>query len=142
MLNLFLDRLKDKAQALASVEILENLAALENMTAPDSGATFVIPFRERGAPNKVLGGVFRQQLTVQVMVAFAIRSDDDPSGSERISGFDTYKRSILGAVVGWRPERESRPCELVSGEATPLNINTAVYVQIFETTYFLKGTDQ
>lgn len=141
-MNLFRDRLKEKAQGLASVEILENLAALENMTAPESGATFVIPFRERGAPNKLMGGAFRQSVTVQVMVAFAIRADDDPSGTGRISQFDTYKRSIQGAVGGWRPGSDSRPCELVSGEATPLNSNTAIYAQVFETTYFLTGTDQ
>ncbi len=140
MLNLFRDRLEAKADAITSVEVLENLKALEGMTAPESGATFVIPFRERAGPNPLMGGGFRQTITMQVLVAFAVRVDDDPSGARRISAFDAYKLSIQQALAGWVPASGSRPCELVSGEATPLDDSAVVYVQAFETTYFLTGT--
>ncbi|MGM4981873.1 phage tail terminator protein [Rhizobium sp. 11_C7_N12_5] len=140
MLNLFRDRLADKAEALTSVEILENLEALANMSAPETGAAFVIPFRERAGKNQLMGGGFRQNVTVQVMVAFVVRNDDDASGAKRISQFDTYKLDIQQALAGWVPASGSVPCELVSGEATPLDDSAVVYVQAFETTYFLTGT--
>lgn len=91
MLQIIVDRLKDKAPALTAVETAENLDALEKGTAPRSGTTFVLPFRERPEPNPYGAGAFRQLVHVQFLTALIIRRYDDATGGKKVSMFDTLK---------------------------------------------------
>lgn len=134
MLQIIVDRLKDKAPALPAVETAENLDALEKGTAPRSGTTFVLPFRERPEPTPYGAGAFRQLVHVQFLTALIIRRYDDATGGKKVSMFDTLKGEIEQALAGWAPLPESELVEMVAGQAAPLGNGVTAYVQTWQTT--------
>lgn len=127
------------AGSFASVDMAEDLDALAMGTAPETGAVYVVPFRERAAPNTLATGGFRQLVDVQFFVAFVIREFVDVKGRERAARFDAAKSAIEGALAGWVPERGAKPVSLVNGEGTSLGNGVTVYVQTWQTSRFLTG---
>lgn len=137
MINLIVSRLKEAAPALSGVEMAEDLDVITKATARQSGSTFVIPFREKAEPNKLMSGGFRQHVTEQFLVAIILRHHGDALGALRADAFSSFKDEIEQALAGWEPTDMSEPCELVGGQQTPLGNNATVYVQTWETTRFL-----
>ena len=139
MLTEIIVRLQQAAPILTSVDLAEDLDALAKGTAATDGACFVTPFRERARTNCLATGGHRQQVDVQVIVAFVVRQASDPKGSIRAARFDTIKDSIEAALAGWEPGDEFSGMSLVGGEATPLGNGVTVYAQTWETTRLLTG---
>lgn len=136
MLDLVEQRLKDRAPILPSVDMAEDLDAIGKATARPSGTTFVIPWREKANPNKLMGG-FRQLVVEQFLTAIILRHYSDALGAMRTAEFSTFKAAIEQAIAGWGPTDMSDPCELVGGQNTPLGNGVSVYVQTWETTRYL-----
>lgn len=137
MLNLVVERLKERAASLPAVEMAEDLDAIGKATARATGTIFVIPWREKAKPNALMSGGFRQLVQVQFLTAILLRHHADALGTMRASEFDAHKNAIEQAIAGWEPTDVSDPCELVGGEGTPLGNGASVYVQTWETTRFL-----
>lgn len=132
-------RLLSATPQLVEVRVAESLAALDAGTRPRSGTVFVIPYREVARPSPVTTGGFRQQVTVQVIVAFVIRSHADAKGAARAAEFEGVKTVIEGALAGWEPPSATAPLELVTGDAEPGTNGETVYAQVWQTTRFLTG---
>ncbi len=138
MIQDVIDRLEANTTTLAAVLPAEDIDALSKGTAPKSGTTFVLPYREQAEPNVYGMGTFRQLVAVQFLVAFAIRRHDDTKGGKKVSLFDTFKKDIEAALAGWQVEPEAEPCELVAAQAAPLGNGVTVYVQTWQTSRYLE----
>ncbi|KGE01001.1 hypothetical protein [Rhizobium sp. YS-1r] len=140
MIQDVIDRLKAMAPSLSDVSAAEDLAALAEGTAPKSGATFVIPYRELGSPNSRASGGFRQEVGVQILVAFVVRRHDDSKGGKRVSQFDTYSGEIEAALAGWATEPGNELFWLAAGKSAPLGRGNGatVYVQTWQTSRFIR----
>jgi len=138
MLQDIINRLKANAPSLTAVLPAEELDAITKGVAPRGGMTFVLPYRERGEPNEIGMGAFRQSIQVQFLVAFVIRRHDDNSGGKKALTFDLVKMEIEAALAGWAPSRENDRCELVSAQASPLGNGVSIYVQTWQTSRFLE----
>ncbi len=139
MIDDIIDRLKAEATVLTDVQGAEDLEALGKGTAPRSGATFVLPYREKGDPSPYMG-TFRQLMHTQVLVAFVVRRHSDAKGAQRVAGFDVYREAIEGALAGWIGPGMEDPMELVAAQAAPMGNGATAYVQTWEFTRFLEGT--
>ena len=139
MIELIRQRLADETRFLVSVEIAEDIEALAEGVRSPHGTGFVVPFRERAAPNTLSTGGFRQRVAFQFIVAFIVRHAADVKGAERAKAFDGFKRDIEQAIAGWQPQDASEECELVGGESSQLDIGVSIYAQTWETTRFLTG---
>ena len=139
MLSQLVERLSTHAVGLTSVDMAEDLDALARGTAAGNGACFVVPYRERARPNAIAAGGHRQQIDVQIIVAFVVVQASDPRGAARAAAFDAFKAAIEGALAGWAPGDEFGGLSLVGGEATPLGNGVTVYAQTWETTRLLTG---
>lgn len=131
-------RLEDRAPALASVEVVEDIEALARGTAAGSGATFIVPYRESASDNPLFGS-FRQLVRVEFLVAFQIRIADDSKGTARVAAFREIKGQIEAALAGWQPDPEAEPIALVGGQGGRLTTNVSTYIMTWETTRFLTG---
>lgn len=130
-------RLK-QAAALPVVEFAEDIPAIFEGTAPNSGDCFVIPHRFRAFPNR-LSTAHRQQGTEQFLVVAVIRTHADPAGAGRAAEFEAKRAEIEALLAGWRPPSCAEPCDIVGQENTRLDNNVSVYVQTWETTRFVQG---
>ena len=139
MLTEILQRLVDAAPGLADVQVAEDLYAVAAGTKPRSGTAFVIPFREDARSSPFATGAFRQEVAVQVIVAFVIRHHADAKGAARAAEFDAVKSAVEGALAGWEPPSAIMPLELVTGEADPLGSGATLYAQVWQTARFLTG---
>ena len=139
MIEAIVERLEQNAPAFSSISVAEDLDALAAGTAPDHGACFVVPYREKARPNKQGYGDFRQTVDVQFFVAFVVRHHGDVRGKERAKAFDNFKASSEQALAGWEVQPGSNLCALVNSEGTSLGNGASVYVQLWETTRFLTG---
>lgn len=137
-LQLVIDCLIDQAPSLTAVLPLEDLEALGKMTSPRSGTAFVLPYREKGEPNEIATGSFRQLIAFQFLVAFVVRRHDDASGGKKLLTFDVLKEEIEEALAGWVPVRGSAACELVAAQAAPLGNGVSLYVQTWQTSRYLE----
>lgn len=139
MIAEILTRLTNAAPALTSVEFAEDIDGLVNATQRDSGAAFVVPFRERARPSPVMTAGHRQMVSVQFLVAFVSRNYADDLGAHRVADFSLWKGQIEQALAGWTPASGVDPCELVGGESSPLGTGVSIYVQTWETSRLLTG---
>lgn len=140
MLSLIVDRLLAVAGSpFSSVEVAEDLDALAMGTAPNTGAVFVVPGRDRASPNELAMGGFRQFVDTQFYVAFVVRHHGDVRGAARAARFDGLKAAIEGALAGWKHAPGVKPASLVNGEGTSLGNGVTVYVQSWQTSRFLTG---
>lgn len=141
MLLAVFDRLTNHAVGLTSVDVAEDLDSIMAGTAPDNGACFVVPARERADPNRLGMGSFRQVVTEQVFVAFVVRHHGDVKGRARAEQFKGFKTAIEDTLAGWSPTPYSQPFSLVNGEGTSVGNNVTVYVQTWQTTRNLSASE-
>ena len=134
-------RLKDAAPELADALPAKDIERLTKATAPKSGTAFVLPYRERAEPNQRATGGHLQMVAVQFLVAFVIRQYD-ARGGKRALAFDDFRSAIERALAGWTPPSAEEPLELVGGQATALGNGASIYVQTWQTSRFLEGSDQ
>lgn len=139
MMSLIVDRLRNAAPSLLSVDMAQDLDAIFAGTAPQTGAVYVVPYREKGKPNTLMTGGFMQVIPTQFLVAFVMRVHADPTGAVRAAQFDAVTDAIEAALAGWEPTEDSEPVSFVGGEGTPLSNNVTLYVQTWETTRLLTG---
>lgn len=139
MITEIIDRLKAEAPALVAVLPAEDIDALSKGSAPKSGTTFVLPYREQAEPNEFAAGTFRQFVAVQFLVAFVIRRHDDAKGGKKVSLFDEIKGDIEKALAGWSIDPTAEPCELVAAQAAPLGNGVTAYVQTWQTSRYLEN---
>lgn len=139
MIAAVIDRLKAMAPSLVAVLPAEDLAALGDGVSPQSGTAFVMPYQERGHPNELMSGAFRQMIDVQLLVAFVVRRHDDAKGGKKVAMFDTFKTEIEAALAGWEPTEYSDAFELVSAKAAPFRNGASIYVQTWQTSRLLEG---
>ena len=138
MINEIVARLKSHATALADVQPAEQLEALSQGTAPRHGAAFVIPFREEGDEQALMSGAFRQEMTVQILVAFVTRRHDDIKGGKKVADWDALRTSIEAALFGWSITPETEPFTLAAARSAPFGNGTSVYVQTWQTNRYLE----
>lgn len=139
MLQLILTQLETSADFTA-VEIAESLEAVaaEVSTAAD-GTVFVVPWRERGRPQRVAVGAYRQTVDVQFVTVLVLRMHDDPRGAARAQAFDTLKGLLEAALVGWQPLPGSDVVSLAASETQGLGNGVSILTQTWQTTRFLTG---
>ncbi|MBW8283323.1 MAG: hypothetical protein K0M55_06955 [Rhizobium sp.] len=139
MLSVIVDRLEANPGTLTEIQVAEDLDAVVDGTAPDSGTAFVVPFREIAKPNTRMTGAHLQRVDVQFLVAFVVRYHDDAAGAERAAMFDGLKTSAEAALAGWQPSPEGDPCSLVGSETNPLGNGVTLYVQTWQTSRYITG---
>jgi len=130
-------RLKESV-GLPIVEFAEDIPAIFEGTAPNSGDCFIVPHRLRASPNKLATG-YRQHGTEQFLVVTVIRTHNDPTGADRAAEFEAKRSAIETQLGGWEPPSCAEICELVGQENTRLDNNVSVYVQTWETARFVRG---
>lgn len=130
------------ATTLHSVEVIESVEVLAEVTAYKTGSTFVIPYRERAKPNTRATGGHLQEVQAQIVVAFLVRNVSDGTGAARAKQFDGYKTDIEAALAGWEPDFVTSAFELVGGESTALSKGVSLYAQTWETSRFLTGVTE
>ncbi|ARE40910.1 hypothetical protein RGUI_2769 [Rhodovulum sp. P5] len=126
----------------AGVEIAEDIDALTEragQVATELGTAIVMPWRERADPNPLATGGFRQRVEVQFAVGAVVRLYDHLMGADRALRFDALKSDVEAALAGWEPPTGSDPCELIGGEASPVETGVSIYVQTWATARFLTG---
>lgn len=132
-------RLKAQATALQDVQVAEDLTALKEGVAPRHGTAFVIPFREEGDDEALISGASRQEMTVQILVAFITRRHDDSRGAKKVATWDELRRSIEGALFGWAISAETVPFTLAAARSAPFGNNASVYVMTWQTNRYLEA---
>ena len=119
---------------LVKVDGAEALEALASGTAPKHGSAFVAPFEERGSPNPLSTGRFRQHVDVIFLVAVVLRASDDTRGAKRISAVDEMSEAIEAALAGWSPnDRDHNAYELVATRSRAQSTGVTWYVQTWRT---------
>jgi hypothetical protein len=138
LINEVVARLKSHATALTDVLIAEDLDAISKGVAPKHGTTFVLPYREKGEPNELGTGGFRQFVAVQLLIVFILRKHDDAKGGKKAADYDALKSSIEDAMAGWATDPRNELFEMVAGQATPLGNGVTAYVQTWQTSRYLE----
>lgn len=138
MITAIVNRLKDHAAALTSVEAAEELDALGKGVAPPNGASFVLPFGETALPNSRMTGPVLQEVDTDILIAFVVRRHGNAKGGGRVTDFDLFKPSIEAAILGWSISPEWAPFQLVAGKAGPLGNGATIYVQTWRTRRYLE----
>lgn len=123
--------------AVAVAESLEAVAA--EVSTAETGTVFVVPFRERGRPQRAAVGAYRQTIDVQFATVLVSRQHDDPRGSERAKAFDTLKGQMESALVGWQYQPDSDVVSLAASETQGLGNGVSILTQTWQTTRFLTG---
>lgn len=142
MLAAVIDRLEEIGDPVTSVEAAESLESIAKGSAPKTGAVFVIPWSERGKPNSLMAGGFRQVVDLQILVAFVIRQHGDVKGGARALQYEALKGAIEAKLAGWAPTDESELFEFVGQESLPLGnaqSNATIFVQTWQSTRDLTG---
>lgn len=139
MLALILSHLQSQPgfEAAQVAESMEAVAATI-MTAED-GSLFLVPFRERGRPQRNATGYHRQTVDVMFATVLVLRRHDDPYGAARAAAFDTQKGALEAALVGWCPTSESENVSLAASETQGLGNGVSILTQTWQTTRFLTG---
>lgn len=123
-----------------AVEVAEEINAIVGRaTAIADGAVILVPVRERAAPQRNATGGHLQAVSFQFAVVTLFREHGDPRGEKRALRFDGRKEQLEGLLAGWRPSEEIDCCALVSGEAMPMGNGVSLFVQIWQTTRYLRG---
>ncbi len=123
-----------------AVELVEDIDELANYAGQvESGSVILVPWRELASEQSLATGGFRQRVAVQFLVGVVVRHYDDLMGEERALQFDDHKRRIETALAGWEPPGGIEPCQLESGESSPIDTGVSIYVQTWQTARFLTG---
>lgn len=141
MIGATIIRLRDVAMPpLLSVDGAEELEALAAGTAPRHGAAFVMPYDERGQPNDISTGSFRQLVDVQLVVAVVLRQHDDAKGAKRVSAIDAFRNAIEAGLAGWTPDDAANlPFEFVAARSAPQSNGVTWYVQTWRTNRWIEA---
>lgn len=122
------------------IEVAEDIDAVSDLAGQlESGSLIIAPWRERASDQSLVSGGFRQRIATQFLTGVVIRHYDDFLGEARALQFDTYLRELETALAGWEPPSAISPCQLVSGESSPVISGVSIYVQTWETARFLTG---
>lgn len=123
-----------------AVEVVEEInAILGKAPALADGTVILAPLRERAQPQRNATGYHHQAVNIQFLVATLFREHADPRGEKRALRFDERKLQVEALLAGWMPAPNLEPCALVSGEATPLGNGVSLFVQVWQTTRYLRG---
>lgn len=142
MLQVIKDRLEHSG-LFTAVEVAESLQEIvDRATALEDGSLVLVPWRERGGPNRNATGVHRQRVEFQFVTALVIRRHDDPRGAGRALAFDTLKASVENLLAGWTPIEGGDSVSLSGAESSGLGNGVSIYAQTWQTSRFLTGVSQ
>lgn len=122
------------------VEVAEDIDAMTELAGrlPER-SLILMPWRERGGPQPLATGGFRQRVEFQFATGIVLRQYDQFMGGERVKRFDELKKDVEGALAGWEPPSGIEPCELIGGEGSPVTKGVSIFVQTWATARFLTG---
>ena len=124
----------------SQIEVAEDIDAVADLAGQiDNGSLVIAPFRELASEQSLATGGFRQRVAIQFLAGVVIRHYGDFLGEARALQFDTYLRGLESALAGWEPPSAISPCQLVSGESSPVIKGVSIYVQTWQTARFLTG---
>ena len=142
MLTEILDQLRMTLSAPRwdTIDVAEDVDAMTALAGqlPDR-SLILMPWRERGMPQALATGGFRQRVEVQFATGIVIREYDQLMGGDRAVRFDELKVDVEEALAGWTPPSGTEPCELIGGEGSPVTKGVSIFVQTWATARFLTG---
>ena len=128
------------SETWAGVEIAEDIDVFKEMAGTVADATVLImPWGEHASPNERATGGVLQRVDTRFATGIVQRDFSDGLGAERATRTDVLKQDIEAALLGWTIPDFDEPCELVSGEASPIERGVSIYVQFWTTARFLTG---
>lgn len=130
-------RLREMVPTLESVAGAADYAAVQDIRSFRPPCAFVVLAQEKGSTDLPRGV---HQATATFGVITAARNYSSGSGSAAIDDARPLVKAIRTALVGWKPaNREFFACSWVQGDVLDYDANTLLWIDVFETTYYVNG---
>ncbi|MBZ9610806.1 MULTISPECIES: phage tail terminator protein [Rheinheimera] len=131
-------RLRDAVPMYQTVEGAADYAAVRSLSDFRTPSAYVVLAEERGSQDKTARDV--QQATAVFGVITAVRNYRSGNGEQQLDDARTLVKAARAALVGWGPQsREFFACAWVQGDVMDYDENTLLWIDVFETTYFVNG---
>lgn len=125
-------RLEAKVTDIKSVGGALAFTTLKDGAVKRSPAAFVLPGNERASENRLSTGGIRQKVSVRFKVLLAFQRPG-ASGGKSIDDFEAIRKSLHGALIGWRSDGMQKPVTYVGTQV--LGIEKKTGTAWFELTY-------
>lgn len=136
--DLVVARLQAQVVALRKVAGAADFAAAQ-ADLRQSPAAFVIETSNRAAPSRTGTEVVSQDTEIRFGVILAAQNLRDPRGGNAKTAMNALRETVLGALLGWKPEADYDPCEYSTGRLLLMNDHVLWWQDEFVTRTLLRS---
>lgn len=112
-------------------------AAVQDLRSFRTPCAYVVLAQEKGSTDLPRGV---HQATATFGVITAARNYSRSSGTAAIDEARPLVTAVRTALVGWKPaSREFFACSWVQGDVLDYDANTLLWIDVFQTTYYVNG---
>jgi len=142
-------RVTAQVPALLSVGSAATLAALiqQNVLPQRTPAAFTLPSGFDAAPNALVSGGHRQDVSDTVGVLLVYRIAGDAKGDKALTALSTIIAAVIAAVAGWEPEApdggeagSAEAFDLVRGRLVDMAAGAVFYQLDFRARWLFRGS--
>lgn len=135
--DIIIQRIKATVPEFQSVEGSADYATVKDLRSFRTPCAYVVLAEERGSSDLPRG---THQAKALFGVVTAARNYSSARGSAAKDDARPLVKAVRAALVGWRPEgREFFACSWVQGDVLEYDANTLLWLDVFETTYYING---
>lgn len=116
-----------------------SLASVLEKPIKQSPALYVIPIADRPGKEQRTTGQLLQNVTTTFGVVIAVKSINNPTGSDAEDKLEEYRELIQNALFGWRPTSEHVPILLGGGDLVSMNKNGVWWLDKFTTSNYAEA---
>lgn len=142
LVDLVIHRLADQVPDLAGAEDALQLAdLLERGILPQRFPhAFVLPVGDDAEPNLIATGAVRQRVTETIAVLLVHKHAGEKTGGRVRAALEPLKQAVRAALMGWVPDPDYTPFELVRARLVGLAGGAAFLQLDFRTAWHLRQT--
>lgn len=142
--DLVITRLLAQVPDLRRVRGAADYAAVTSLQDFQPPEAFVVPARERGAPN---AGSSRQAVQAYFGVVVVVRNYKEQRGKPSLDDATPLIGRTRDALIGWIPAdaagntlRGGRGCQWVQGDVMDYDASTLLWSDVYQTQHFIGST--
>jgi hypothetical protein len=136
--DLVVARLQAQVSALRKVSGAADFAAAQAVLR-QTPAAFVIETNNRATPSRTGTEVVSQETEIRFGVILAEQNLRDPLGGTAKTAMNVLRESVVGALLGWKPEADYDPCEYATGRLLLMNDQVLWWQDEFVTRTLLRS---
>ena len=129
-------RIREMVAEFESVEGAADYAAVQDLRSFRTPCAYVVLAQEKGSSDIPRG---THQATATFGVVTAARNYSSASGVAATDDARPLIKAVREALVGWQHRPDFFACSWVQGDVLEYDANTLLWIDVFETTYFVNG---